>query len=78
MEYTNKEIELAHKYVTGEYTETQFNYWVSQNNLDKEKMHELIEYLQSVKPVFLIAKMLLIVFILYMLVAIFSIFYFKG
>jgi len=67
MEYTDKELDLAYKFSTGEYTETQFNYLIFHNNFDKEKMYNLVEYLQSVKPVFMVARLLLLFLFFYVL-----------
>lgn len=67
LEYDDDEINLARKYVIGEYTETQLNYWIFQNKYEKQKIYDLIEHLQSIKPFFLITKLLLLTFIVYMI-----------
>jgi hypothetical protein len=60
MQHTEEELELAKKYTRGEYTEVQFNYLIFKNNLDKNKMHELVLYIEGLEPVTtIIIKLLL-------------------
>ena len=59
MQYTDKEIDLAKKYLIGEYTDVQFNYLMYQNNIDKNKMNNLINYLESISPIATMCKLLL-------------------
>lgn len=57
--YSQKEIELAEKYLSGEYSDNQFNYWICLNNLDKNKMIKLVEYLRNFGPMILAAKLII-------------------
>ena len=42
MKYTQNELDLAKKYLEGQYTDVQLNYWVVQNNFDKQKIENII------------------------------------
>lgn len=57
--YSEKEIELAQKYASGEYTDNQFNYWICQNKFDKNKMLQLSEYLKNYTPMIVATKLLI-------------------
>jgi len=59
MKFTEEEIDLAKKYLVGEYTDVQFNYLIFQNKIDKNKMNNLIDYLQSISPIIIASKLLL-------------------
>jgi hypothetical protein len=40
--FTDLEIELAKKYISGDYTDVQFNYWIIQNKFSKKRMNHLV------------------------------------
>jgi hypothetical protein len=60
MHTSEKEIELARKYMNQEYTEVQFNYLLFQNKIEKERMESIIEHLSYQEPMVVAAKMMLI------------------
>lgn len=60
MQTSEKELELARKYLNREYTEVQFNYLLVQNGIDKKRMESLLEYLSYQEPMAIIVKMMLI------------------
>lgn len=41
-DYTKEEQTLVIRYISGELTEVQFNFWVASKGLDKEKMADLV------------------------------------
>jgi hypothetical protein len=59
MDYTDDEIELAHKHLNGECSEVQFNYLVVQNGMDKKKMQELLARLGTHDPLATASKFLI-------------------
>jgi hypothetical protein len=63
MKQIETEISLAKKYLNGDYTDVQLNYWVVQNKFDKQKIENLIDCLRMAEP-FLVATKLIIAFIL--------------
>jgi hypothetical protein len=60
MDHTSQEYELAKKYKDGEYTEVQFNYLIRQNSMDKEKMQNLVDYIDSYEPMMVAAKFIIL------------------
>lgn len=60
MEISEKEMELARKYLGREYTEVQFNYLLVQNGIDKKRMESLLEHLSYQEPMVIAAKLMLI------------------
>lgn len=60
METSEKELELARKYLGQEYTEVQFNYLLVQNGIDKKKMESLLEHLSYREPMAIVVKLMLI------------------
>jgi hypothetical protein len=63
MKQIETEISLAKKYLNGDYTDVQLNYWVVQNKFDKQRIENLIDCLRMAEP-FLVATKLIIAFIL--------------
>jgi len=63
MKQIETEMSLAKKYLNGDYTDVQLNYWVVQNKFDKQKIENLIDCLRMAEP-FLVATKLIIAFIL--------------
>jgi hypothetical protein len=55
-EYTDDEKELARQYLSGRYTEVQFNYVVVQSGLNKHRMEELLEKISRNEPMAVAAK----------------------
>lgn len=60
MEYTEKEISLAKRYMKGDCNEVQFNYLVHSENVRRERVEQLIEELAHRLPIAGVVKMLLI------------------
>lgn len=60
MEISEKELELARKYLGREYTEVQFNYLLVQNEIDKKRMDSILEYLSYREPMAIVVKLMLI------------------
>jgi len=50
MKYSEKELELAKKYVNGDYNEIQLNYIISTNNLNKKNVDLLISFCRTYAP----------------------------
>ena len=67
MEYTDLELELVKKYMSGEYNDIQFNYWSVYYNLDKKKLYRIREYLVSVEPLARVSKFILILIMVHFL-----------
>lgn len=65
MQYTEDEADLARKHMSGEYTETQFNYLVNQYGMDKKKMLDLMDYLHAADPLATAAKFLILCMMLH-------------
>lgn len=59
MDASEKELELARKYLGREYTEVQFNYLLAQNGIDKKRMESLLEHLSYQEPMAVAAKLML-------------------
>jgi hypothetical protein len=78
--YTEKEVELARKYIRGECNETQFNYIMCMENIDKKKMEKIISELSYVEPMATAAKLMLAyMFLHFMACLIFSLMsYLRG
>lgn len=60
MNASEKEMELARKYLGREYTEVQFNYLLVQNGIDKKKMESILEYMSYSEPMVVAAKLMLL------------------
>jgi hypothetical protein len=58
--FTDLEIELAKKYISGDYTDVQFNYWIIQNNFNKKRMKRLVDMIKTTEPFYVFCKLLLI------------------
>ena len=67
MWYTEKEIELARRYSTGDCNETQLNYLVSTEKMDRSKVEELIEKMSYGEPMASMAKTVLIMIVFHFL-----------
>lgn len=59
MEATEREKEIASRYLTGEYTEVQFNYLLHQCGSTKERMERIIEQASFQVPLANAAKFIL-------------------
>lgn len=57
---TEKETDLARKYLRGEYTEVQFNYLAHQCGSDRERMDRIVEKISCEAPLSMAAKFILI------------------
>jgi hypothetical protein len=60
MDASEKELELAKKYLGREYTEVQFNYLLVQNGIDKKRMESILEYISYNEPMVVAAKLMLL------------------
>jgi hypothetical protein len=60
MNASEKEMELARKYLGREYTEVQFNYLLVQNGIDKKRMESILEYMSYSEPMVIAAKLMLL------------------
>lgn len=58
--HTEKELELAKRYMDGECNDIQFNYIITTEKLDKNRIELLIEQLSYNGPMASIAKMMLL------------------
>ena len=58
------EVELVKKYLSGEYTDVQLNYWIVQNKFNKKKIENIIEYTRKLEP-FVVASTLVALFMLF-------------
>ena len=54
---SEKELQLAKKYLGREYTEVQFNYLLVQNGIDKKRMESILEYMSYSEPMVVAAKL---------------------
>ena len=59
MDTSEKELELARRYLKQEYTEVQFNYILVQNGIDKKRMESILERLSYQEPMAIVAKIML-------------------
>ena len=69
MEYTAKEVEIAFKYFSGEINDIQLNFLISQNNIDINKIEQIIKKISRTNKV--------IRFLFFMLAAFFIFGFFK-
>lgn len=60
MNISEKELELARKYLGQECTEVQFNYLLVQNGIDKKRMESVLEYLSYQEPMAIVVKLMLL------------------
>jgi hypothetical protein len=60
MDYDQKELEIAQKYMRGELTDVQFNYLLVQNKIDEEKIQDLISHLSYFEPIATISIVFLV------------------
>ena len=61
MIYTEKELELAMRYINGDINDVQLNYLAVQSKTTEEKVREIAEYINFMSP-FLVASALLLAF----------------
>lgn len=59
MNPTDKELEIARRYLSGEYTEVQMNYLAHQCGSDRERMDRIIEKISTEMPLATAAKFIL-------------------
>jgi hypothetical protein len=59
MDISEKELELAKKYLGREYTEVQFNYLLVQNEIDKKRMESILEQMAYSEPMVVVTKLML-------------------
>ena len=73
--YTQSEIELAKKYISGDCTDVQFNYLVVQNKLNKKRMKRLVDIIRTTEPFYVFCKLLLLfMFFHFLLCFLYSVF----
>lgn len=60
MEPTEKERELAHRYIRGEYTEVQFNYLAHQCGSNRERMERIVGDMSATMPLATAVKFILL------------------
>jgi hypothetical protein len=65
MEYTEDELALARKHMSGECTEVQFNYLIHQGGMDKKKMQNLVSFLEKADPLATAAKFIVLCMMLH-------------
>ena len=70
MEFTREESELVARYVSGDLTETQFNWWIVQNGWDKEKLDALVKQVKEINIPLLIWISAHLVFGLFLILAV--------
>lgn len=58
--HTEKELELAIRYMDGDCNDTQFNYIITTERLDRSRVERLVEQIGYNGPMASIAKMILI------------------
>jgi hypothetical protein len=58
--HTEKELELARRYLDGDCNDVQFNYIMTTEKMDKDRMERLIEQISYNSPITSVAKMMLI------------------
>lgn len=74
MLHTEKELELAKRYALGECSETQLNYIIQTEKLNKERVERLIDQINH-DPIQTVAKlMLLYIIVNFLLCGLFSLF----
>lgn len=59
MIYSNKEKELAKRYVSGDLTDVQLNYLAYQNGIDKKRLRRIAKEIKSTEPFFIAAKLII-------------------
>ena len=62
---SEKELQLAKKYLGREYTEVQFNYLLVQNGIDKNRRESILEYMSYSEPMVVAAKLVLMYIIIH-------------
>jgi hypothetical protein len=67
MTYTEKEFELAMRYVNGDINDVQLNYLAVQSKTTEERVREIAEYVNFVSP-FLVASGLVLAFLFFHLI----------
>lgn len=67
MEATEKELEIAQKYIRGEYTEVQFNYLAHQCGSNKDRMEKIIDELGTRMPLVTAVKFILLCMFMHVL-----------
>lgn len=65
MNFTEKELDLAKKYINKELTDVQFNYICFQNHIDKKRIDEVVEYLSYQEPFAMVCKFLIFYMLLH-------------
>lgn len=79
MNISEKEFELARKYLNHECTDVQFNYLLVQNGIDKKRMESVLEHLAYQEPMAIVVKlMLLYIMIHFGFCLVYSIFAFNA
>lgn len=75
MNHTEKEFELAKRYFFGECNDTQFNYIIHAEKLDRKNVERIIEQISYSRPMVAAAKlMLLYIFFNFLICTLFSLF----
>lgn len=59
MKYTDSEMNLVKRYVSGDYTDVQFNYLIVQNKFNKRKIRHLINYVKTTEPFYIACKLMI-------------------
>jgi hypothetical protein len=59
MNHNQKEIDLAKRYISGDFTDVQFNYLIVQNKLNKRKMRKLVNYVKTTEPFYVFCKLMI-------------------
>lgn len=59
MDASEKELEIARKYLNREFTEVQFNYLLFQNKIERSRIESIIEHLSYHEPIAIVAKLML-------------------
>jgi sensor histidine kinase regulating citrate/malate metabolism len=67
MESTEREREIAVRYLQGEYTEVQMNYLAHQCGSDRERMDRILEKISTEMPLATAAKFILLCMVLHFL-----------
>jgi len=63
--YTEKEIDLARRYMDGDCNEIQLNYLINTQNLDRSRIEELVSRMSYAEPMALAAKTVLAMMIVH-------------
>lgn len=50
MEFTDKEAEIASRYMAGEYTEVQLNWILHENKMDRERLDAISDWMAYAHP----------------------------